>query len=574
VEVADAGHDAVLLVAWDLTTKTRRFPDVGLSVFPGAMAISPDGRLVAVGGGTPGRVEVRSIQDGSLVRSILNLPAPRGSQLSGGTSAVTFLPDGTLAVGSQQGAIRIFDPITGTELRRLEGPREMSEAQLLVAPDGRSLYGAGAEGDMAWDLTTGQTLWPNPAPPCPAWDMIAARLDALLCFDGEGHVGAHSLATGTPVPVQFGYQQGAFEADLTPDGARLIELIAAGLAVWRLDGGGPASRSLPNTTGYSSVEFDGLGHLLANRREGTTNLGAALLDPTTGRVVDSLDGVLAAFTTPRAGRLFAWFDDGTGGFYDVAEHRRVPGYSVPLPFEYRYTTKSGNLLILVIGKDGRVLGVDLTTGQLTQPSVDDESVVFGAIATPDGRRLLTDDSVNRGAIRNLDWTLTGESLPDGMKAPVTFGADLMVTGSEDGSIRVFDPSTLQPMGPNLRVTSAPPVALLLSDDGRRLIVVGADRTIQLADMAERSFVGAPIDMGQAAAYRGEETGITAPALSPDGQFMVYANRHGLMVWDLDPDHLIAGACQVASRNLTRAEWEENISDLAPYTQLCPDQPSA
>ena len=125
--------------------------------------------------------------------------------------------------------------------------------------------------------------------------------------------------------------------------------------------------------------------------DGFTNLGAALLDPTTGAVVDPLDGVLAAFTTPRAGRLFAWFDDGTGGFYDLAEHRRVPGHSVPLPFEYRYTTKSGNLLLLVIGAEGRVQGIDLTTGQLTQPSVNDENVVYFANETAGLLHLEHDD---------------------------------------------------------------------------------------------------------------------------------------------------------------------------------------
>ena len=55
--------------------------------------------------------------------------------------------------------------------------------------------------------------------------------------------------------------------------------------------------------------------------------------------------------------------------------------------------------------------------------------------------------------------------------------------------------------------------------------------------------------------------------------MAYSNKFGIIVWDLDPDHLIAGACQVASRNLTRAEWDENIGGLAPYTELCPGQPS-
>jgi hypothetical protein len=319
------------------------------------------------------------------------------------------------------------------------------------------------------------------------------------------------------------------------------------------------------------VEFDGLGHLLAKKRTEYTSLGAAVVNPATGAVLDPLDGVLDAFTTPRVGRLFAWFDDGTGGFYDLAERRRVPGFSVPLPFEYRWAIGSGNLLLLGIGTDGRVQGVDLTTGQLTAPSLDTDEPIQGAIASPDGRRVFTGDSVG---VRHLDGTATGEGPLLRGTAHLAFGKDLMVADSEDGNLRVFDSRTLTPAGPELPVIRGQAHDLVMSSDASRLMVVGNDRTIRLADMADRSFLGAPIDMGEGAAYRGETTGITAPALSPDGQVMAYANKQGIIVWDLDPDRLIAGACKVASRNLTRAEWEDNIRDLAPYTELCPGLPSA
>jgi class 3 adenylate cyclase/WD40 repeat protein len=570
VGMADTEDRQTLLVEWDLTTKTLRSSDVRLLTFPGAMAISPDSRFVAIGGGTPGLVEVRSLADGSLVRTILNLKAPSGAQYRSNTSAVTFLPDGTLAVGSQQGAIRIVDPATGAELRRLEGPREMSEGELVMAPDGASLYGGGARGTMAWDLTSGQTMWSEPAPPCGPMK-VATRLGALLCSRDDGSEAAYDLATGLPGPARFDYQQGLPDTDITRDGALLIQSGGPSLALWRLDGGGPVSHPLLDSTAYTSVEFDGLGHLLANRRTEYTSLGAAVVDPTTGAVVDDLDGVLDAFTTPRVGRLFAWFDDGTGGFYDLAERRRVPGFSVPLPFEYRWAIGSGNLLLLGIGTDGLVQGVDLTTGQLTAPSLDTDEPIQGAIASPDGHRVFTGDSVG---VRHLDGTATGEGSLLRGAAHLAFGKDLMVADSEDGNLRVFDSRTLERAGPELPAINGQAHDLVMSSDASRLMVVGNDRTLRLADMAERSFIGAPIDMGEGAAYRGEATGVTAPALSPDGQVMAYANKQGIIVWDLDPDHLIAGACKVASRNLTRAEWEENISDLAPYTELCPGQPSA
>ena len=47
-------------------------------------------------------------------------------------------------------------------------------------------------------------------------------------------------------------------------------------------------------------------------------------------------------------------------------------------------------------------------------------------------------------------------------------------------------------------------------------------------------------------------------------------RAGIEIWDLDPLHRVDAACQVAGRNLTRAEWDANIGDLAEYAPTCPD----
>jgi WD40 repeat protein len=570
VEMAGGVDDVPnLLVQWDLTTKARRIPDVAVDFNVGSAAISPDGRLVALGGDTPARVEVRSLDDGSLIQTIPGLPQPEDFQYHTSTAAVTFLPDGTLVVGSQQGALRIIDPISGTELRRLDGPLETSEGQLIAAPDGRSVYGGGARGTMAWDLVSGQVMWKEPTSTC-EMNALVAKLGALLCALRDGQMRTYGLADGLLLSTKFDYQQGDVRAaDTTPDGTRLIVAGGSSLGVWRLDGGGPVSHTLPNSTGFGSLEFDGLGHLLANRTRASMNQGAAVLDPTTGAVVDPLAGVVEAFTTPRVGRLFAWFEDGTGGFYDLAERRRIPGFSVPLPFHYRWGYRSGNLLIVGSGVDGLVQGVDLTTGQLTPPKIDSDFGVGGAIASPDGRRLFTADDVG---VRRLDGTATGESLPAGTRH-LAFGRDLMVADSIEGNLRVLDSRTLQPIGAELPVIRGEAHDLVLSSDASRLMVVGSDRTIRLADMAKRSFLGDPIDMGASVPARDDSAGLTAPALSADGQIMAYSNKFGVIVWDLDPDHLVAGACQVASRNLTRAEWEENIGSLAPYTELCPGQPS-
>ncbi|MBI1792682.1 MAG: hypothetical protein HYR70_00640 [Chloroflexi bacterium] len=44
------------------------------------------------------------------------------------------------------------------------------------------------------------------------------------------------------------------------------------------------------------------------------------------------------------------------------------------------------------------------------------------------------------------------------------------------------------------------------------------------------------------------------------------------MWIWRPDDLIAEACSRATRNLTRAEWEQYIGDALPFQAVCPNLP--
>lgn len=56
--------------------------------------------------------------------------------------------------------------------------------------------------------------------------------------------------------------------------------------------------------------------------------------------------------------------------------------------------------------------------------------------------------------------------------------------------------------------------------------------------------------------------------SPDGRYVI-ANGH---VWMWQPNDIIANACAVMPRNLTRAEWAQFIGDAMPYQAVCPNLP--
>ena len=85
-------------------------------------------------------------------------------------------------------------------------------------------------------------------------------------------------------------------------------------------------------------------------------------------------------------------------------------------------------------------------------------------------------------------------------------------------------------------------------------------------------VATGVRIGQPIVIPDDESNLLA--FSIDGTTLAIGGRAdaGIKVWDLDPEHWVDAACQVAGRNLTRQEWETNIGDLAEYRPTCPQFP--
>jgi len=73
---------------------------------------------------------------------------------SGWVAALCMLPDGRLASGSGDRAIRLWDVTAGAETARLEGHSGWVAA-LCVLPDGRLASGSGDNTIRLWDVTAG-----------------------------------------------------------------------------------------------------------------------------------------------------------------------------------------------------------------------------------------------------------------------------------------------------------------------------------------------------------------------------------------------------------------------------------
>jgi WD40 repeat protein len=175
------------LKVWDAATGVLLREEIAFDEITDCLALSPDGRRLAVGGrvrsAPPGKVTATlSVSDAAgATAPVLRLPVEGGA-----VRAVAFSGDGRcLAAAADSGRVRLWDA-SGTPLhaRPLAGPDGLSA--LAFSPDGTRLAGVSRERVQLWDTASGQdVLFLRGAKPRPhdngfnplvAWSHDGARL--------------------------------------------------------------------------------------------------------------------------------------------------------------------------------------------------------------------------------------------------------------------------------------------------------------------------------------------------------------------------------------------------------------
>jgi WD40 repeat protein len=135
---------------------------------------------------------------------------------------------------------------------------------------------------------------------------------------------------------------------------------------------------------------------------------------------------------------------------------------------------------------------------------------------------------------------------------------LVVAGSAGGRIRLWDLRTGRSRGPSNKVAGASVTQLAISPDGRLLAVAAFNGTAAVWDLRTRTRLGESF-----AAVKGL---IPAVAFKPDGRLIV-GELVSAIEWPLDRPTLQRVACQVAGRDMTRAEWEDVLPNQ-PRRRIC------
>jgi WD40 repeat protein/mono/diheme cytochrome c family protein len=226
--------------------------------------------------------------------------------------------------------------------------------------------------------------------------------------------------------------------------------------------------------------------------------------------------------------------DGTARVWDVAtgqERKKLAGHDSlvsavawagPTPF------------VVTGGFDGAVIKWDTATGEeLWRWEAPAKSVTAVAVSLPPTKSgPVTPPLVYAAAGRSvfvLDWH-TGEvrnrfSHPAVVTSLAqTADGNTLVTGSEDGTVRVWDPW----VGKELAVLTGhegPVRSVAIKDDGRWVLSAGSDRTVRLWDAAGKEEV---------AAFRKHAAPVVAAAFLANGTQTVSGDRDlNLLPWKVD-----------------------------------------
>jgi WD40 repeat protein/tRNA A-37 threonylcarbamoyl transferase component Bud32 len=323
----------------------------------GELALSPDGKLLAVAAGAeePPRIDVWDVARARKLRTL------RGHTHEVG--GIAFTPDGRLASCGWDRTIRFWDPRTNLDIRRLPGQRVLPVSEAAFRPDG---------GQVAFVQEGRATIGPGPSlgRQVIVWDPMAGKT-------------VHALA---------GHAKNARRVAYSADGTRLISGGQDGTAkVWD-----PATGRLVSTfTGHA-------GHIEAVALSPDGRLAASSSEPGSTKVWDAATGAEKFDLTghPTMVQRAAFTPDGSVLVTASMQHLRLWNVATGKLLRAIGDPRATGLNGVFFSPDGKLLcAADLNAvwlwdlascecrGELPCPGLNNQ--FHGLAFTPDGSRVAT-----------------------------------------------------------------------------------------------------------------------------------------------------------------------------------------
>jgi WD40 repeat protein len=472
----------------------------------GGIVFSPDGRTLAVGS-EDGDVRLWDLQTRPRLRRRLHARGP--------VRAVAFGPGGRTVVAIDDRAnVLLWDARRGTLLARLRAPAG-GLPTLALSADGRTLAAATVGSSRnPLNVPKGRVrVWDVPSRTVLGTIRIETLASALaLAPDGD------MLAVG-----------GSFD----PDPNRRLSNPEGQLQLWHAHSLRPASRKLHLKSFVDALAFRDRGHvLLGGLDDGSISAWAVPTLAPVGRPRRAFSHPVTGIAVARSGRTAAAAASGYGTV-EVWDPRGNGGFGLAIRPDYKYAL----FYALAFSPDGRtvVAGGSVTDG------VQAVRVASGAPAT---------SYPSTGRIQSLAFTAGGSKLAGGTDGGyvrlwdtargrrdgrrlgncecgvsiVVVDGDTLAAAGDNGTIRLWSVARRRPNGPTLSAPLDQPVAATFLDGGKTFATVGFDGSVRLWDIARGRLRRPPLHIIPGAA-----------AFGPDGHTVAIGGNRGVIwLWDLRP----------------------------------------
>ena len=510
-----------------------------------AMAFSPDGSVIATGGGDG----ATRLWDADTRRQ-LGAPISHRRDNCSSVAQVVFAPDGRTLATACLGVVRFWDVAT----RRESGtPVDLDAVvtALAYSPDGRTF----ATGDFSgvvrqWDAATHR---PRGAPMGRADETPERRSTVhAVAFSPDGKTLASAskdktarlwdTATSRRLGAPFeGHDQDVIDVAISPDGTTLATVSFDRTArLWDVATHEQAGSLRDRGAGFNAIEFSPDGTRIATGGDS----GRTVLWDTAAReqvlaLSDNAAPVEEVAFSPDGNLLAAASGDGTVRLADPHTHVQI-GTRMPARAAVALSPDGRTLAAGVPGEDGPAVQLwDRATRQRIGSPLELEGArrsVTAIAFTPDGRTLMTSGSdglwlwnvATRRVIAH-DGAIGGaaELSPDGGHVAV----------HQDEAVVFWDVARRRESGPRIRVPGHTDIisAMTFSPDGATLATVGYDNRVRLFDVESRRQIGAPLTTAALGL-------VNDLAFSPDGRTLAFtAADSSVRLWDVARDRPVGAA---------------------------------
>ena len=320
--------DIDIVAVMDGDYRTWHLPD-GATVrlgkgYIGDIAFSPGGQYLAV-------ATVIGVWIYEVATSRALMLIPTASEVN----SVSFSPDGaTLAAGSYDGTVKLWDVASGEPIATLEGHTSRVNS-VSFSPDGATLASGSGDGTiLLWDVASGEPIATLAGHAYRVYSVSFSPDGATLASgSGDGTILLWDVASGEPIATLAGHTYEVFSVSFSPDGATLASGSGDGtILLWDVASGEPIATLAGHTDEVNSVSFSPDGATLAGA--GSWDDTVKLWDVASGEPIATLAGhtyeVYSVSFSPDGATLAAgsdadWYGEAVGTWPAVSLSPRLQG---------------------------------------------------------------------------------------------------------------------------------------------------------------------------------------------------------------------------------------------------------